>query len=83
MQDEEATVPYTFAVILGGTNDLAMTSLPGPIFKALKEVWAIPLKHGSKVLALTVPESGDSAPEVFPRRVKLNSMILDHKADNL
>lgn len=52
---------------------------------AFKEIWNIPLSHGSKVLALTVPRASidrrnDSLVE---RRNNLNKMIKDHKADNL
>lgn len=53
---------------------------------AFKEIWNIPLAHGSKVLALTVPGASiDSRlnDSLVERRNKLNKMIKEHKADNL
>ncbi|KAL1848914.1 hypothetical protein Daus18300_013423 [Diaporthe australafricana] len=54
------------------------------ILAAFKEIWDIPLSHGSKVLALTVPRAtidGNNA-GLVERRNALNKMIKDHKADN-
>lgn len=50
-----------------------------------KEIWAIPLSRGSKVLALTVPRAtidGDN-PRLVEQRNALNKKIMDHTADNL
>ncbi|KYK58608.1 hypothetical protein DCS_05625 [Drechmeria coniospora] len=49
--------PYDWVIILGGTNDLARCCTGQMIVDALKACWDIPLAKGSKVLALTVPES--------------------------
>jgi hypothetical protein len=81
--DEGASQPYTYAIILGGTNDLSQNRLPSPIFTALQSVWAIPLSYGTKVLALTVPENG-TRPDVINRRGNaLNELILGFEKENL
>lgn len=53
--------------------------------KKFKEIWAIPLSHGSKVLALTVPRvKGDEAfPQIVQPRNALNTMIREYRADEL
>lgn len=48
-------------------------------FEALKNIWDSALAKGTKVLALTVPETRTRV----AARDKLNSMILSHKAKNL
>jgi len=70
-------------VILGGTNDLSLGRHAKDIYSALQEVWSIPLQHGTNVLALTVPETAISAPEIPIRRNKLNNLIKKHEAENL
>lgn len=66
-------------------SDIAF-NIPGDeILSAFKEIWNIPLSHGSKVLALTVPKAtidGRNA-SLVERRNNLNKMIKDHNADNL
>lgn len=65
-------------------SDIAY-NIPGEeILTAFKEIWNIPLSHGSKVLALTVPEAVDRRNgTLVGRRNNLNKMIKEHKADNL
>lgn len=66
-------------------SDIAF-NIPGDeILAAFKEIWDIPLSHGSKVLALTVPKATiDSRnTSLVERRNMLNKMIKDHSADNL
>lgn len=82
-EDPDGETPYEWAVILGGTNDLGRGRLSGDIYKALKEVWSIPLQNGTKVLALTVPECGVCSPVLDNRRDALNSKIKAYQADNL
>lgn len=69
-------------MVLGGTNDLGWGNLADPTYEALQKVWNIPLSHGTKVLALTVPECGACNPSLDERRDALNKHIKDHKAEN-
>lgn len=72
-----------WAVILGGTNDVVWSREAADIYSSLQKVWDIPLSHGTKVLALTVPECADCG-EAFDNRTRdLNAMIMNHSADNL
>ena len=74
---------YDFAVILGGTNDLTQGREPDVILEALQKVWNVPLSYGGKVLALTVPESGNTPQAVNFKRSGLNELILEHEEDRL
>ena len=74
---------YDWAVILGGTNDLNDHRDAPDIYTSLQKVWGIPLKHGTKVLALTVPECGFCEPITNERKLVLNDKVLKHQADNL
>jgi hypothetical protein len=78
--DEDAQTPYTWAIILGGTNDLVMGTRGNDIWESLKEVYKIPLQAGTKVLALTVPECGDCSATVGAQHNRLNTLIQSHKA---
>ncbi|KAE8444691.1 hypothetical protein EG329_014348 [Mollisiaceae sp. DMI_Dod_QoI] len=73
---------YNWAIILGGTNDLDWNRDAPEIYASLQKVWGIPLSHGTKVLAITVPECGDCGPVTDQRTIALNSMIMTHQADN-
>jgi hypothetical protein len=53
------------------------------IWKALKEVYKVPLQAGTRVLALTVPECGDCPASLDEQRDRVNKSILAHKAENL
>lgn len=81
--DEETEIPYSWAIILGGTNDIATGGNAEDIWEALKKVYAFPLSNKSKVLALTVPESEGHNAVQTAHRDKLNKSILNYKADNL
>jgi hypothetical protein len=76
-------MPYNWAVILGGTNDLNANRGGEDIYVALQKVWAYPLGNGTKVLALTVPECGFCSPELTKQRHVLNNLILKYEAENL
>jgi hypothetical protein len=80
---EETQVPYTWAIILGGTNDFSMNRETDTIWEYLQKTWEVPLRAGTKVLALTVPENGANAPEVTPKRDRLNDLIRSYEAENL
>ncbi|KAH8774531.1 SGNH hydrolase-type esterase domain-containing protein [Diaporthe sp. PMI_573] len=80
----EGQEPFDWTIVLGATNDIAF-NIPGDeILTAFKKIWDIPLSHGSKVLALTVPRAtiDKSNAGLVQRRNALNKMIKDHKADN-
>lgn len=78
----ETQVPYDWAIILGGTNDIATLGDAAEIWEGLKKVYAIPLSHNSKVLALTIPESEGHNDIQVARRDWVNEKILNYKADN-
>ncbi|KAL3418641.1 GDSL-like Lipase/Acylhydrolase [Phlyctema vagabunda] len=82
---EETEIPFDWAVILGGTNDLTWHHEGEEIYEALQKVWEIPLSNGTKVLALTVPECGVQplcSPELAARRDLLNQYIRSHSEEN-
>jgi len=78
----QTEIPYDWAIILGGTNDIATGGNAEDIWQGLKKVYAYPLSHNSKVLALTVPESEGHDDVQRERRDKLNNWILNYKAEN-
>lgn len=61
------------------TSDIGMGVPIEKTFEALKKIWDSALVKGTKVLALTIPETRTR----IAARDKLNSMILSHKAKNL
>ncbi|KAH0434406.1 gdsl-like lipase [Colletotrichum camelliae] len=73
---------YDWVIILGGTNDLAYSVPPEKIFQSLLAVYNTALEKGSKVLALTVPETAIKHEKVDAARSKLNNAILSHEAPN-
>ncbi len=74
--------PYDWAIVLGGTNDLSVEHEVNDIYEALQKVWAIPLSHGTKVLALTVPECGFDDSPITAHGDELNKLIMEHEAEN-
>lgn len=65
-------------------SDLGYGVFPIPrIFEALKAAWAIPLSHGAKVLAMTIPECAAVSERLDKKRDELNALILGHQAENL
>jgi hypothetical protein len=66
-------------------SDLALGVKPEDIFAHLQEVWDVPLRRKSKVLALTVPEVGieNGRERMAARRNKLNELIKGYKKDGL
>lgn len=78
--------PYDWTIVLGGTNDLALGISPQDIYESLRQVWAVPLSKGGRVLACTVPEAwtgNDRAAKAVARRDELNALIRGHKQENL
>ncbi|EPE36622.1 SGNH hydrolase [Glarea lozoyensis ATCC 20868] len=72
--------PYTHAVILGGTNDLAVEHPVTLIWKALKDVYQIPLSHNTTVLALTIPECPACFNVKPQKRDRINEAMLARQA---
>jgi hypothetical protein len=81
--DEEAETPYTWAIILGGTNDLVMGTRGNDIWEALKVVYKTSLQAGTRVLVVIVPEWGDWSSTIDAQRDRLNSLIQSHRAINM
>ncbi|CAG8984218.1 hypothetical protein HYALB_00004201 [Hymenoscyphus albidus] len=75
-QETHPQNPFTHAIILGGTNDLFQHASPTSIYRALKDVWAIPLSNSTDVLTLTIPECPTCETALIPKRLKINSAIL-------
>ncbi|KAM0332289.1 hypothetical protein ACHAQA_002565 [Verticillium albo-atrum] len=78
----EATQPYDWVIILGGTNDIGYNIAPDTILEALKESYRIALGKGSKVLALTVPECHSKAQRVDDARRAVNDGIMAYDDQN-
>lgn len=78
--------PYDWTVVLGGTNDLAFQYSAEQIFAGLRDVWAVPLSKGGRVLACTVPEAGVKGAvgeRTKRRRDELNGLIRTHRQEGL
>ncbi|KAG6018589.1 hypothetical protein E4U41_003757 [Claviceps citrina] len=83
LKQECAKRHYDWVIILAGTNDLAYRVPPQDMYKAFQSNWNVPLSQGSKVLALTVPESRAKPSWVIEARDELNALIRNHKEPNL
>lgn len=81
---DNATAPYDWAIILGGTNDIGYNIPAETAFEKLKAVWEMPLSRKVKVLALTVPEGGGVRGRAWlsAQRDKLNGLIKGYKREN-
>lgn len=66
-------------------SDIAFFIDIDKIMAKFRQIWAIPLAHGSKVLALTVPRAAIDATNLplVQKRNSLNQKIKDHKEDGL
>ncbi|KAG5914557.1 hypothetical protein E4U53_004621 [Claviceps sorghi] len=73
---------YDWVIILAGSNDLAYRVPPESMYDAFQLNWAVPLNKGSKVLALTVPETKARSAWVDEDRDQLNELIRNHKQRN-
>lgn len=63
-------------------SDIGMRIPVDEIYSGLRSTWDLALSKGSKVLALTVPETHAKGPSVDERAV-LNAKIQKHRARNL
>lgn len=79
------TVKIRWVVVLIEPSDVGVSAKVDDIMTALKETWSIPLGHGCKVLAVTVPRAkfDKNFPPLVQRRNELNQEIKDSKADGL
>ncbi|KAM5355949.1 hypothetical protein ACJ41O_002595 [Fusarium nematophilum] len=73
---------FDWAIILGGTNDIAYGFRKDEIFPALLGLYDIAINGGSKVLALTVPETAEKLEKSTQARDELNKSILELSAPN-
>jgi hypothetical protein len=64
------------------SSDLAYMVPPSTMYKGFQFNWGIPLSKGSKVLALTIPESQTRSAWVVQNRSEINASILNHKQSN-
>ncbi|KAI1819864.1 SGNH hydrolase-type esterase domain-containing protein [Xylaria intraflava] len=74
--------PYDWTIILGGTNDLGWDMPADQLIEALKRAWDIPLSKGSKVLALTIPETNAGFGHVKEKRQIVNEAIRGYEKEN-
>ncbi|KAI1328320.1 SGNH hydrolase-type esterase domain-containing protein [Xylariaceae sp. FL0255] len=79
---EETRRPYDWVVILGGTNDIGWGTKAEDLIESLKSIWDMPLSKGSKVLALTIPETMRKFPSIIERRDQVNESIKAYKKTN-
>ncbi|KAI1855439.1 hypothetical protein JX266_000304 [Neoarthrinium moseri] len=73
---------FEWTIVLGGTNDLVWSCRPDTLLNSLKELWDIPLSHGGKVLALTIPEINADIPGLEFSRKAVNLGIKNYKKQN-
>ncbi|KAM7219378.1 SGNH hydrolase-type esterase domain containing protein [Rhypophila decipiens] len=82
-KNTEGNTNYDWAIVLGGTNDLARGISNEEIFHTLKAVWDVPLRRNIKVIALTVPEPGVKVGEASAaKRTALNDAIKSYRRTN-
>jgi hypothetical protein len=75
-----------FTNLLGDGSDLGWGASAEDLFESLKMIWEVALSHKSKVLALTIPESGPEGAQgctIDIKRQKVNDMIKGYKRENL
>ncbi|KAF3060041.1 putative gdsl-like lipase acylhydrolase protein [Daldinia childiae] len=73
---------YDWTIVLGGTNDLGWGCAVDDIVAGLKRTWDIPLLKGSKVLALTIPDTRARYKDVKERRDEVNNAIKEYRKPN-
>lgn len=66
-------------------SDIAFNVETEVIFERFKQVWDIPLSHGSKVLAITVPRATIDGGNMglVERRNAINKKIMEYTKDGL
>ena len=78
-----ASSAYDFIVIQGGGNDLLSDREPEEILHALKEIWSIAFKAGSKVVALTVTKTVGASDGLARQYDALNELIVREEHEKL
>ncbi|ROW05733.1 hypothetical protein VMCG_05158 [Cytospora schulzeri] len=80
---EEGNEPFDWTIILGATNDIAFSVETEVIFESFKKIWDVPLSHGSKILAITVPRAtmDDTNLGLVERRNAINKKITEYTKD--
>ncbi|KUI54970.1 hypothetical protein VP1G_02358 [Cytospora mali] len=80
----EGSQPFDWTIVLGATNDIGFRIETDAIFESFKKIWDIPLSHGSKVLALTVPRAtvDDSNQVLVEDRNAINKKIMEYTKDS-
>ncbi|KAI0969943.1 GDSL-like Lipase/Acylhydrolase [Xylaria arbuscula] len=79
---DQAEHPFDWTIVLGGTNDLGWSRPADRIIEALKRTWDIPLSKGSKVLALTVPETKGVFRDITEGREQVNDAIRSYEKED-
>lgn len=69
--------------VLPLVSDIAYSIPPEKIFSSLEDSYLACLSQGSKVLALTVPETHANSDKLVNRRHELNEKIMSYDMDNL
>lgn len=79
--------PFDLVIILGGTNDLGMSlNKDGePLFRRLRSLHEIALRHSPLSVAVTVPETGyevmDRFTVVREKRLQVNALLKNYVQD--
>ncbi|KAF3010448.1 hypothetical protein E8E14_002127 [Neopestalotiopsis sp. 37M] len=73
---------FDWTIVLGGTNDLGWGHPTDKVLEELEKVWEIPLSRGSKVLALTIPESKHVSEKLIAARKTVNDGIKAYNRQN-
>lgn len=75
---------YTLACLTSPLpSDLGWGRPVDAIIEGLKRIWDIPLSKGSKVLALTVPETQGKFRDIIEKRGEVNDTIRTYEKENL
>jgi hypothetical protein len=68
--------PITHTIILGGTNDIAVSRAVSDIYSTIQAMTTLATNHSSHVLLLTVPECHAKTKRVEDEREELNELLL-------
>jgi lysophospholipase L1-like esterase len=69
------SLTYSYAVILGGSNDIGWQDTPIQIIKYLKDLWQIARENRIEVIACTVPPIGTIYHPIQSAQLNLNNLI--------
>ena len=74
---------YNYTIFLGGTNDLGWGKPVPEIWSSIKDITAIALLHGSRVLLMTVPECAVKSENLDKKRDELNACIKEDRREGV